>query len=222
MLRCTFVYYAFYLISFLSLGSCVSHMASLNDSMRQERDLAFNEMRIELGDLSHFVQAQRTEIQLLQEQVQEQEEFIGHTKRTSSHFEANLQQMLRLEKKLALLEKQQERILSDLRTLSKYYDQSGNALGSVNEKLRTLQVQLDQQAARLSDVQQLKTTLTQVSQAIRDKQTPAASRRYRVKPGDNLEKISKQLHVSVTEIKKRNHLNDDKIFIGQELEFDEP
>jgi LysM repeat protein len=215
------LYRCLYLSSILFLSSCMSRMSSLNDSMRHERDLAFDEMRVELGDLSHSIQALRTESQLLQERLREQEGVTESLSKYRSRFDSQLQQLSWLEKKYTLLEKQQERIISDLKTLSKHFDQSGSSLSSTQEKVRALQAQVDQQSAHLHDIQQLKSTLNQVSKAIREKDREPETKRYRVKAGDNLEKISKQAHVSIAEIMKRNHLNTDKIYVGQELDLGE-
>ena len=214
-------YRCLFLCSLLFLSSCISHMASLNDSMRRERDLAFDEMRVELGDLHHSLQALRTESQLLQERVREQEGLTESLSKARSRFESHLQQLNWLEKKYALLEKQQERVVNDLKTLSKHFEQSGSSLSATQEKIRSLQTQVDQQSALLHDIQQLKGTLAQVSKAIREKDRESETKRYRVKAGDNLEKISKFTHVSIAEIMKRNHLNTDKIYIGQELDLGE-
>jgi LysM repeat protein len=202
----------------LFLGGCGSHLANLGETHRQ-RDLAFDEMRIELGDLRHAVQAQRTDLALLQERLQDQETLFEQTSKNKIHVEPLMARLSSLEKKLPLLEKQHERIINDMTLLKKLYEQSGTNVHNIQEKLSSLQLQIDQCSSRLSDIQQLKSTLTQVSRAIGDKtnSTPSSNRRYRVKAGDNLDKIAKQQHISVSEIKRLNNLQSDKIFVGQEL-----
>ncbi len=207
---------------FLLLGGCINSMSGMRDGLQQERDLAFDEMRLEIGDLRHAIQGQRTEITLLQDRLRDQEGMTDTALKTRSRLEPLVQQLASLEKKFLLLERQQDRILSDLKMLGKHHDQSGTSLQAMQEKLRVLQLEIEQHAARLNDIVQLKSTLNQVSRAISDKNAPAQAKRYRVKSGDSLEKIAKQHGISVSELKKLNNLNTDKILAGQELLIDSP
>ena len=201
----------------LLLGGCGSHLAHLGENARQ-RDLAFDEMRIELGDLRHAMQAQKTELALLQERLQDQEHLSEQASKNRVHTEPLAARLASLEKRIPLIEKQHERVLRDMALIKKLYEQSGSTVHLIQDKIASLQSQLDQCSSRLSDIQQLKSTLTQVSRAIGEKTSPPSSnRRYRVKPGDNLDKIAKQQHISVSEIKRINNLQSDKIFVGQEL-----
>ncbi len=202
----------------LLLSGCLSQMAIMPDSVRSERDLAFDELRIELGDLRHATQAQKVEIQLLQERLRDQEAALDSTNKNRTRSDTLTGQLAAVEKKVLLVEKQQERLLSDLRLLSKHYEQSGSGLNTLQDKITSLQSQLEQHASRLNDIQQLKATLSQVSRAISEKSTsPAESKHYRVKAGDSLEKIARQNNLSVQKLKKINNLSTDRIFSGQEL-----
>lgn len=204
---------------FLLLGGCSSHLASFHGAAKDQHDLAFDEMRIELGDLRHAVQVQKTDLSLLQERLLEQENLAETANKNQTKTEPLAARIAALEKKLSLIEGQNERMLGDLKLLSKSHGQSHSNVHQLEERLVILQKQIDQCSSRLGDIQHLKTTLTQVSKAIGEKETPASSsaKRYRVKAGDTLEKIAKREQVSVNEIKRLNHLQADKIVIGQEL-----
>ena len=205
----------------LMLSGCGGRLASFGQSTR-ERDLAFDEMRVEIADLRHALQAHKTDLSLLQERLQEQESRSDDASRNRYFSESLSTRLALIEKKIPLLEKQHERFANDVSALKKGYGQSGSNFHAIEEKLGLLQAQLDQCSSRLKDIQQLKTTLTQVSKAIGEKNTPSG-KRYRVKSGDSLDKIAKLHRTTVAEIKRLNDLASDKIVAGQELllNFDE-
>lgn len=199
----------------IALSGCAGRFAHFGESNR-ERDLAFDEMRVELADLRHALQAHKTDLSLLQERLHEQETRADVASRDRYQTESLSTRLALLEKKIPLLEKQHERLLGDLSSLKKGYGQSGSNFQALEQKLSSLQTQIDQCSSRLKDIQQLKTTLAQVSKAITEKGVPS-SRRYRVKSGDSLDKIAKQHRITVAEIKHLNDLASDKIVVGQEL-----
>jgi LysM repeat protein len=199
----------------LLLSGCGGRFAHFGESTR-ERDLAFDEMRVEIADLRHALQAHKTDLSLLQERLQEQEARTDEASRNRYFSESLSTRLALIEKKVPLLERQHEKFASDLSALKKGYGQSGSNFHAIEEKLGLLQAQLDQCSSRLKDIQQLKTTLTQVSKAIGDKES-SSSKKYRVKSGDSLDKIAKQNRSSVAEIKRLNDLSSDKIVVGQEL-----
>lgn len=192
-------------------------MTSLRDSVRTEKSFAFDDLRAELSDLRHSLQAQRTEIQFLQERLEEQERVAEISARNSVFTEPLIARIVSLEKKNASFEKQHEKILNDLRLLSSHCELSGTHFHRLEQEVSLLSTQLDQCFSKLKDFQQLKSTLVQVSKAIGEK-TGSMVKRYRVKAGDSLEKISREQNVSLPDIKRLNKLQDDnKILAGQEL-----
>ncbi|MBS3905227.1 MAG: LysM peptidoglycan-binding domain-containing protein [Simkania sp.] len=205
----------------LFFGGCINHVANVSEGVRNERDLALEEFHIELGDLRHAAQAQKVEIQLLQERIRDQEMIAENANKHRNRSDSLTGQLVALEKKITLLERQQDRILNDLKLLNTHYEQTGNNLHNLQNRFSALQTQIEHHASRLHDIQQLKTTLTHVSRVISEQSSPTKeSKRYRVKAGDNLEKIAKQNNLSVHQLKKINQLNDDRIFSGQELLID--
>lgn len=112
-------------------------------------------------------------------------------------------QLSTLEKKIATMEKSLDKITADLRAVAA-------SLNQTLEQVHSLETNLSSHDEKMSA---LKGTLSSISQAI----APPRSDLYRVKAGDTLEKIARQHHLSPEKIRQLNHLNSDKIIVGQEL-----
>ncbi len=204
----------------LFFASCTTHFASFGEQQR-EKDLAFEQVRAELADLKHALHGQRVEMQILEERLQEQEGIAQEALKPKPVGEALKQQMASLERKLMILEKSQEKILADLQNLGRHADHVGHSLAGCQNKIDDCQKQLFVHADRLDDIKHLKSTLTNVSKAISQKAptiVPSVST-YRVKAKDTLEKIAKFHGVSVEQLKRLNQIQQDRIFIGQELKI---
>ena len=78
----------------------------------------------------------------------------------------------------------------------------------IEEQYREQIQKLDHQ---FEDLSKIKNTLSSISKSMEAKTT------YKVKTGDSLEKIAKRHHLSVQKLKQANHLETDRIVVGQEL-----
>jgi len=183
-----------------------------------------DELRIELDDLKHALKTTQVDLGLLDERQKKQDNSLRQTKdqvqsRDTSSLHLLTSQINALEKKVAALEKTLEKAANDLRSLNAVATQTLN-------KTQELEQSLLSHEKRLDDVVNLKSTLTNISKAIKGQtsaQTPSSAKLYRVKAGDSLEKIARQHHTSVEALRKINHLPSDKIVIGQELRLsDDP
>lgn len=203
----------------LTLCGCTSTLSSLNNEQRQ-RDFAFQEMRREIGDLKHTLQGYRTELELLQERISDQENNAKLAQKARPQNES-LAQIAACERKMMLLEKNLEKLASDLRNLNQHAQQTNLSLAGFKDKMFECQRELALHKQKLDGVTQLKTTLGQISQAIGDRSSPAASpvSSYKVKPGDTLEKIARKHNISLPALKRLNNIAQDKIIVGQELKI---
>jgi LysM repeat protein len=180
----------------------------------------FDELRIELDDLKHALKSVQVDLGLLDERLKKQDSPLNQVKGQVQVKEANSQALLTtqvtaLEKKVSSLEKTLEKAATDLRALSTASTQILNKIQEVEQNLLSHEKRLD-------EVVKLKSTLTSISKAIHQapsKETPSATKTYRVKAGDSLEKIARVHHISVETIRKFNNLTSDKIVVGQELRF---
>ena len=167
-------------------------------------DYAIEELRQEVSDLKHAIHTFRVDLQILDEKM---------SKQTASSKTSNLsEQLTLLEKKITYLEKVQEKITADLKQLASHANQTSTALGECQQKNGEI-------SQRLGEISKLKSTLTSISQAMTEKRSASSSKTYKVQNGDSLEKIARKHQTSVSALKKLNHLENDRIIVGQEIEI---
>lgn len=148
---------------------------------------ALEDVRIALMDIRKAYSEQKIELELLQEKMKK------------SHSSNDL------DTRIAQLEKTQEKILSDLRSLSGHANQTNHAL-------TVLEKQVEQITEKIGEVVKLKSTLQTISKSI-----GSNGKIHKVSPGDSLEKIARKYNTSVENIKQANGLQNHTIIIGQEL-----
>jgi LysM repeat protein len=191
--------------------------------------LAIEEMRIEIGDLKHALHTRDADVRLLEEKLKSFDQSVGSLKSQLGTNKNGKQgdlafQLSTIEKKMAQIEKMQERMATDIKQLSLHANQTTAALSQFKEKCGQLEVDLSLQRERLGEVSKLKSTLSSLSQAI-NQNAPSASavsesgKKIKVKAGDSLEKIAKAHHTTARALKELNHLSSDQITIGQELKI---
>ncbi len=167
-----------------------------------------DELRIELDDIKHALKSTQVELGLLDERLKKQDKVPAQPKDSGS-LTLLTAQVNTLEKKVVGLEKTLEKAANDLRALS-----------AASTKI---QEDLFSHEKRLDEVGKLKGTLTNISKAIGQRETPSSTKSYRVKAGDSLEKIARNQRTTVEIIQKINHLSNDRIIVGQELRLpDDP
>lgn len=171
---------------------------------------AVNELRQEIADLKHELRSTQVSFQILEEKYHFQDQAISTMKLKNPKWDQLANQLTVLERKLYQVEKFQESVLADLRALSMHHEEQG---GRLNQCERDVAFQKN----RLEDVGKLKSTLSSISQAMQNKGSNGS--KYTVKSGDTLDKIARHHHVTVTALKKKNHLTSDRIHIGQEIEI---
>lgn len=198
----------FFLSLFLSglLASCTAEMAS--NLRHPEQELLAFEMQSELAELKRQVNGHQVDLQILEEKLlKTQQETKMHGQREA---------LVLLEKKVAELEKMQNKIVVDLRELAANTHQSHSSIRQYAEKMLSCESQLADMREKFSEVVKLKSTLTSISKAMG---TTAATKTYKVRSGDSLEKIARANNTTSEELKKINGLSHDTIMIGQELKL---
>jgi len=171
---------------------CASQFAALKNNRNQ--DVAIEEIRVEIADLKHTVNGNEVEMHLLEQKL----EATNPMNNLSNTLNA-------LKRKIALLEQSQDKLTKEIRSLTIHAEQTTTSLVQFRDQIGELDHRFD-------DLKGLKKTLSSISKSIETSKTP-----YKIKPGDSLEKIAKQHHVSVKSIMELNHLHNDRIIIGQEL-----
>lgn len=171
---------------------CASQFAALQNN--RQHDIALEELRVEVADLKHGLHASEVEVRLLEEKLDHQNQSSDFNETVTS-----------LQRKISLLEKNQEKLAGEVRSLTAYANQTTASLAQYRDQIQEL-------ASNFEALKGIKTTLSSLSKSMGGSQTA-----YKVKAGDSLEKISKRHNVSVESIKRMNHLSSDKIVVGQEL-----
>lgn len=156
----------------------------------------------EVGEIKRKVSGYELELQLLEEKNASQK-----TKAPDS--------LAKLEERIGKLERFQEKIAQDLRTLHAEMQESLSAFTQYKSRLQDLDQEIADQNARFKELGKLKQTLSSLSKAV-DKE---GQKIHKVRSGDSLEKIARHYQASIEEIKKINHLSNDTIIIGQELKI---
>lgn len=160
---------------------------------RTENDAAMDELRLEISDLKHALHTYQVDLRIAEEKIRRQE--------TTSKQQPK---MIGIEDKLLILEKK-------VAAIEKGYEKLSNHTNQIETKL--------------SEVGKLKDTLMSLSKNVKKEAPPVAIdksyKTYKVKGGDNLEKIARMENTSIDTLKKVNHLETDKIFIGQILKIPE-
>lgn len=193
----SFVSFALILVP-LILGGCYS-------SWNQHSAVSSTEIQqlcAEVGELKRKVSGYELEFQILEEKAASQK-----TKSPDS--------LAKLEERIGKLERFQEKIAQDLRTLHTEMQDSLSAFTQYKSRLQDLDQEISDQNARFKELGKLKQTLSSLSKAV-DKE---GQKIHKVRSGDSLEKIARLYQANVEEIKKINHLSNDTIIIGQELKI---
>lgn len=105
-----------------------------------------------------------------------------------------------------------------LTRIEEYLSSLDPFLTELENKVENLEKQSQKQAKITSNLESaLKQVITSMKGEEATQVTIDSDRMYRVKQGDNLEKIAKKHNTSVRVLKELNSLNTDKIYIGQRL-----
>lgn len=187
-------YPLFILFILLSILSSCEHLSQLT---KRQIDFPIQEIQSSLIDLERQCQKNSVDIQLVEERVENQEKFSTVTHKGESAL---------LKKDFLVLEKKLEKLQSELT----HFMNDFSEMSSIIQEQRH---QIDDLTVKLQEIGKLRKILSQATKS--DVETK--SQRYIVKSGDSLQKIARQFHISIEELKKENHLETDKIFVGQQL-----
>lgn len=182
---------------------CISCTAPLAVSQQSKHDYnsSLQEIRYEVADLRHALNHAKVDIQLLDEQLKEKEK-IAKTSKAIPNTE--------IDRRIAQVETSLSRLSEELRELSSHADQTSQCFTDYSAKITTLEKSLIEQQKLLVQIGDLKSSLL----TLKEEET---CKTYKVKSGDSLEKIARAHKVSVKQLQEKNHLQQDRIFVGQEL-----
>jgi LysM repeat protein len=199
--------------------SCSSQLASQQEQRFQQ---SVNDIHIELADIKHELNSHEVDLRIMEEKLQKQIaalQALQTQNKAAPKASDGKDQIAALERRIASMEKMQDKIVSDLKQLSSYANQASSTLSQYKEKIAECEQEIARHTQKLDEVAKLKGTLTSISKAIKPAQVENSGKNYRVKAGDSLEKIAKLHHCSVDRIKQLNQLENDRIVIGQDIKL---
>lgn len=167
--------------------------------------LAVQEMRLSLESMGHKLHSQSVELTLSQERLQNLETGLQELKRElkAAHLEKTL------EKRVAALEKANETLIADFKTLKTHLNETSTTLAQCQTHLNKIDKQLS------SDIQTLKSSLHSMLALMQPSSGDAHT--YIVKSGDSLGQIAMDHKTDIKTLKKLNNLSSDVIYSGQKL-----
>lgn len=193
---------------------CALLFASATLMAAPDRKIALEEIRLEVFDLSHQLKGQKSEIDLLNDQIHTLQSQLEGVKNDNllaakSHAALDKEKGSSMEKRVEALEKSNKSLASDLKVLKDHLNTQSETLTKCESKLSSLDAQLS------SDIRSLKSTLQ--SMVVLMQGGEKGEKVYVVQPGDSLGKIACDHHVSVKTLKELNQLSGDQIVVGQKL-----
>src|SRR5262249_11938105 len=111
-----------------------------------------------------------------------------------------------VDKRLKTMEKNLDKLVSDLKQFKKHANDSSSSLSQIQKKLAEQEEIGALQAQQIKDLESALRHLASALQSKTTKDTPLQAREYCVKSGDTLEKIAKDHGSTIQLIKKENNL----------------
>jgi LysM repeat protein len=209
-----------FLGAILGAGGCSPVKSSPYDDKHQ-LELTLHEVQTNLDDLRHDIHCFHADFEILNGRMKHAESSLSPLKlqefakqetkveQLSAHFQ-------HLEKKLSVLEKNQETLLQDRNKWAAVSQELNLALTDCKNRVEGLEKQSTAIHHRFEELSKLKGSLEVLTQSLKNS---AGHALYKVKAGDSLEKIAKSHQTDVDRLKKANKLEQDLIVVGQELKI---
>lgn len=200
----------------------VAGCSPLKSSPHEEKhqmELTLHEVQTNLDDVRHDLNCFQTEQHILDGRINNQENALLELKR--QYLEKQLAKIDHLFSQIALLENKYQEIENkqkstslDVENLVHHANETSAALSQYREKIQEVETVIGNQDRKFQELAKLRSLIETISTNQFSDTTV-----YRVKAGDSLEKIAKKYETHVETIKKLNHLKEDLIVIGQELQI---
>lgn len=181
------------------------------------------ELQRSVQNMSHSISNQDAELAHLKQKILNQESTLDsmHTEVSAlikAAKEAQKSTGVQVDTKLKSMEKNIDKLVSDLKQFKKHANESGDSFAEIQKKLTHQQEISSLQAQQIKE---LESALRNIASALQTKTgvEKSAAGEYRVKAGDSLEKIAKEHSTTIEAIRRENNLTKDTIYPGQKLQI---
>lgn len=194
----------------LILAGCSPLKTSQHDE-KYQWELTVHEVQTNLDDLRHDTNCFETEIQILDGRMKAFENSLASLKqqeieKQQLRIEQIAGQLQTLEKKWTAFEKKQDPTKESVENLTTHAKETGIALSQFKNRIVELEAEILAQNRKLEAFTKGK-----------GETVAKASKIYKVKSGDSLEKIAKLHKTDVATLKQLNRLQHDLIVVDQEI-----
>lgn len=209
--------YFFVVLVSLGLAGCSPLKTSLHDGGHQW-ELTIHEVQTNLDDLRHDLNCFRAEMQILEGRIRCSETALSSVKqqdleKQQSKIDRISDLIQSLEKKWTSFEKKNGSDREEIEKLMGYTGETSSVLTQFKNRIEELEKGIISQNRKLEALSKLKGNIEILAQSLQKE----ASKTYKVRPGDSLEKIAKMHKTDVARLKQLNRLGSDLIVVGQEL-----
>lgn len=183
------------------LAGCGSQQVAMHSTLEKQAML-IETVRAESSEISRSMRGVKTDLALLQERLDQQEERLA-----SQVSREDIKRLFAtIEERLAIVDQKQLQASSDIRKLTHHADDKGNSIQATREEIASLKRDVRQQMGNYKQALESVVSLVQ-----------SGSKTYRVKQGDSLAKVAKINQTTIERLKQLNHLDGDTIYPDQEL-----
>ncbi|MDN3508501.1 MAG: LysM peptidoglycan-binding domain-containing protein [Candidatus Neptunochlamydia sp.] len=203
--------YCLFLITTIFLAGCGSMSSSKGE--KHQMELSLHKVRTEVEDIKHELNTYEIEHHVIEGKLIDQEQTIASLRQQmaelkSGKLDSFVQESQNLEKKLQQVSKKQEKIVIDIRQLSSHANDTTTALSQYKDKIAQFEKAIQEQNVQLKEIPKIKKGITKLAEV-------ESFKTYKVQAGDSLEKIARDNHTTVEELKRLNQMRTDLIVIDQ-------
>lgn len=199
-------------------------------SYDEEQANALREVRDTLYEVRHEVRNHEEELRVLDDRLKNYEVIIDSLRDHVQDSTTASKEMVKgasasVEAKVGALEIVSKSLVNDLKQFQTYTTDSSAALAQSKQKIASLEKIIDAQNQNIEHLQSAVQALLEALQINAPlpavKSATTAAKTYKVKSGDNLEKIAKANGTTIKALRETNQLASDKIREGQTLKIPE-
>lgn len=189
-----------------------------------ETSVALQEMRDSIEDVRNGFRNHEAEIRTYEEKLTSQESIIDGLRDQIASFSQTQENQLKgstasLEMKLNSLDTAVKGLIADLKQFKTHANETAAALAQSNQKIAQLEKMIEVQNQNAANMQAAMRSLMDAMDVKTAVVDSSGGKSYKVKAGDNLEKIARAHQTTIRAIKELNGLSQDRIIVGQNLKI---